>query len=884
MHALHSTRVADTICSPTDSTYLDHAGTTLPCKSLLASFSADILSNLYGNPHSTGSPSSQLASQRIDHVRLRVLQLFNADPAAFDVVFVANATAGIKLVAEALSNAGDGNGNRGFWFGYHRDAHTSLVGVRELARKGSRCFWADSEVEAWINRGEDDMTDEGEDAPKLFAYPAQSNMNGRRLPLAWCGHMRRVHGQGAMTYSLLDAAALVSTSPLDLSDVANAPDFTVLSFYKIFGFPDLGALVVRKQSSHIFRKRKYFGGGTVEAVSCVSEQWHFKKEGSLHEALEDGTLPIHNIIALDSAITVHERLFGTFQHVSAHTTFLTRLLYNNLKEARHSNGRSICEVYEEDSALHSSRWYRGPITAFNFLDDQGQWISNHEVQKLAIVKNIHLRAGNLCNPGGISHALDMQPEILMDNYVAGLRCASERDVLGGRPTGVIRVSLGAMSTLKDVQNFLNFVDEFFVDRTAIPTPMPLPSSDQHKYTIDSLVVYPIKSCGGWRVPANMPWAIRSEGLAWDREWCLVHQGTRSALSQKKYPQMALFKPSFDFSTLHLKIHWIGAQDSDGVSSEISVPLALEPRFFRNSITTSDSLNCQTSVCGDNIQPLIYASCAITAFFSTHLQVPVFLARLPSLTTTSSPPLNTRFVKAKSYPHFEPQHPSSLPTLSIDVPGAFPTPPPSPPPPRRLLLANESPLLVIFLSSLDALNATICANGGEEVPADVFRANIILNDRHPSQSRPISPSPPSRLPPSVPSTVAFPEDYLSQLVISQPVSSNDYTFNSSIPAASSQFPPGNVSLSLLAPCRRCQMVCIDQDTGDRRQEPFSTLAKIRRWGGGVWFGMHAALDEVEEQGHVHVSETEEVSMEKGEGEEETSRAEATIRVGDWVEGS
>ena len=36
-------------------TYLDHAGTTLYAKSLIERFSADMISNLYGNPHSASN-------------------------------------------------------------------------------------------------------------------------------------------------------------------------------------------------------------------------------------------------------------------------------------------------------------------------------------------------------------------------------------------------------------------------------------------------------------------------------------------------------------------------------------------------------------------------------------------------------------------------------------------------------------------------------------------------------------------------------------------------------------------------------------------------------------------------------------------------------------
>ena len=48
------------------------------------------------------------------------------------------------------------------------------------------------------------------------------------------------------------------------------------------------------------------------------------------------------------------------------------------------------------------------------------------------------------------------------------------------------------------------------------------------------------------------------------------------------------------------------------------------------------------------------------------------------------------------------------------------------------------------------------------------------------------------------------------------------------------------LDVLEACQRCQMVCIDQFTGTRREEPFSTLAKTRNINGKVNFGRYAAL--------------------------------------------
>ena len=45
----------------------------------------------------------------------------------------------------------------------------------------------------------------------------------------------------------------------------------VMSCYKIFGYPTgLGALLMRKDATAILQ-RNYFGGGTVEACSAVSD-------------------------------------------------------------------------------------------------------------------------------------------------------------------------------------------------------------------------------------------------------------------------------------------------------------------------------------------------------------------------------------------------------------------------------------------------------------------------------------------------------------------------------------------------------------------------------------------------------------------------------------
>ncbi len=258
-------------------------------------------SNLFGNPHSASGPS-QLSTSRVEDTRLRVLQLLNADPDEFDVVFVANATAGIKLVVEAMRSVA----LDGFDYAYHQNSHTSLVGVRRRLEIASASTTGRLLI-GWA--GSDPLDMLRATVPLFSPTPASPTRMGHG-----CLYRGRIKFGAAMHpgYSRstpsLDAASLVATSPLDLGSSETAPDFTVLSFYKIFGFPDLGALIVRRQAWPVFSSRRYFGGGTVDMVVCLKEQWHAPKSQLLHESLEDGTLPIHSIIALDNALSVHWEL------------------------------------------------------------------------------------------------------------------------------------------------------------------------------------------------------------------------------------------------------------------------------------------------------------------------------------------------------------------------------------------------------------------------------------------------------------------------------------------------------------------------------------------------------------------------------------------------
>ncbi|KAK7536740.1 pyridoxal phosphate-dependent transferase [Phyllosticta citricarpa] len=771
-----------------DTVYLDHAGTALYPKSLIERFAADMVSNLYGNPHSA-STSSQRSTNRINDARLRLLQLFHANPDDFDVVFVANATSGIKLVLEAFRDF-----PQGFSYLYHSDCHTSLVGVRECANQ-HHCFASDSEVSEWL-RDRPKRRSQIAQIHELFAYPAQSNMNGRRLPLEWCSRARSTRRiSHEATYTLLDAAAYVSTTPLDFSDAEAAPDFTVLSLYKIFGFPDLGALIVRKAAGHVFENRRYFGGGTVDMVLSLKEQWHARKADALHDQLEDGTLPLHNIMAFHAALDTYHEIFGGLDRVSSHAMFLAKFLHDELSSLRHANQTRVCQMYSSPESYENPH-VQGPIVALNIRNSQEAWVSNFEIERLASIKNIQFRTGGLCNPGGIASHLGLSPWEMRDNFSAGQRCGGEDDIFGGKPTGMIRLSLGASSTKLDVDRFVNFVKEFFVDETLLCVGPSDPShehaSEHGAFAVESLTIYPIKSCAGWKVPRGQEWEIRKEGLVWDREWCLVHQGTGVALSQKRYPKMALILPIIDVERGCLRVRYCGEMPRSFKPPEISVPLSADPSYFVSEFPKSNS----TKVCGDTISVQRYSSEQISDFFSSALGVECQLARFPVASRTGA---SVRHSKAHLQGH-------SQNGVS-----------------RPILLSNESPILVISRSSLNRLNEQIKSSGGKAAEAEVFRANVVIAES--LQSVPGREKP-------------YAEDEWQFVKI------------------------GEQLFELLGRCRRCQMVCIDQQTAVKDEEPFVTLAKTRRFNGKVFFGQHAC--------HVRL------------GDSRSRQAQyATVKVGDAV---
>lgn len=239
-----------------------------------------------------------------------MLQHFNTNLNDYSIIFTSGATGALKLVAESFDWADNSTKNKslpnenGFndkgpracrvqndsfsdgrnagTFMYLQDNHTSVLGMRELAKKqgASVCCLSHTEAfQCFVHCACLDLDASSVcNGNSLFVYPAQCNYSGFKYPLSWVSKVqsgvlncKTEKRSKSKWFCLLDAASFVSTSVLDLSQVQ--PDFVCISFYKIFGYPTgLGALLVKNSSAHVLEKC-YFGGGTV-LISLSSQCEH----------------------------------------------------------------------------------------------------------------------------------------------------------------------------------------------------------------------------------------------------------------------------------------------------------------------------------------------------------------------------------------------------------------------------------------------------------------------------------------------------------------------------------------------------------------------------------------------------------------------------------
>jgi len=451
-------------------TYLDHTGAGLAPRSLVTGSAERITGGLFGNPHSE-SPASRASGHLLAEARRAVLRHFNADPAEYAVIFTPNATGALRLVGEAYPFT------RGSKLVMPLDNHNSVNGLREYARargaatayvpvsgpglrideKRLRAALSARDRRLGLIRGRQGGRPSGGPgrvgdgrSRGLLAYPAQSNFTGVQHPLEWIARAQE-HGYDV----LLDAAAFVPANTLDLARFH--PDFTVVSWYKVFGHPTgVGSLIARREALAKLR-RPWFSGGTIYAVSAQA-QWHVLADDEA--AFEDGTVNFLSIPDVTAGLEWIDRI--GMDRVHAHVTALTGQLLAGLRALRHSDGTPMVRVYGPDGVVGAAR---GGTVALNLLGADGRIVDERIVTRDSAARGISLRTGCFCNPGAGEAAFALplrrlraaawrQPGSLED-YLELLRLPS---------AGAVRVSLGLSSQPRDIETFLTFVTQTYRDR------------------------------------------------------------------------------------------------------------------------------------------------------------------------------------------------------------------------------------------------------------------------------------------------------------------------------------------------------------------------------------------------------------------------------------
>jgi len=534
----------DQLCHLGEVVYLDYAGAALFSRAQLAATQEMLLQSCLGNPH-----SSRSSEEMVERSRDLVLHLFKTTRKTHSVIFTSGATQSLQLLGEHYPWKSTSTGG---CFLYADESHTSVLGLRQFARAANWAFgtFALDDLPRLAKDISVAKIIEGcmaHNEANLLAIPGESNFSGLKPNLACLTQLRH----GGRWRILLDAAKLAcSPGVLDLSECC--ADFTVISFYKIFGHPTgLGALLVRHDAAPLLLPRmdgnlgsgptvspSYFAGGTVSSISALSS--FVVAKPSLSEWLERGTSHFQGILSLPAQVKEVNRL-GSEDARHHHALAVCHEAYIRTSHVCHSNGRKVSHIFG-DHGLPNWEKVQGPTLTLLLYYADGSPVPYGLVANHATERQILLRTGCHCNAGACQRYLDLTDEDIRGFFANGKVCGDDRGVIDGRPTGVIRLSFGLYSTMSDVDRWIDLL-LYFVDRhpeeiterkslvKSVPKSMPMRGS------ISALKVYPVKGCGPLHVK-RWPMDSSSDGaLFLDRRWCLTLKSKQRPVSAKQAPRL-----------------------------------------------------------------------------------------------------------------------------------------------------------------------------------------------------------------------------------------------------------------------------------------------------------------------------------------------------------
>jgi len=421
--------------------YLDFTGSGLYAERQITAHAERLKRSVFGNPHSENGPS-MMSTAIINDAKARLLGFLDASREEYVVIFTANTSAAIRLVAESHPfSATEG-------LALSADNHNSMNGIREFARaKGAPIRYLPLDDELRLASPVSVLR--GFAAGGLFAFPAQSNFSGVKHPLSLVCDAQR------LGYTvLLDAAAFLPTNRLSLA--RHPADFVALSLYKIAGYPTgVGALVARRDSLARL-KRPWFAGGTVEYAS-VQHQTHMLIDRN-GEGFEDGTPAFIDIAAVADSLAFMDEI--GMDRINAHVAKHRSRFAAELNCMKNAHGRPLATVYGPRTS-HGS----GATVAFNLVARDGRPVPFAQVVERARNEGVSLRGGCFCNPGASEAAFrfpfDKTARCFARARSQGFSIDSFAECLGDdTPVGAVRASMGIATNDCDIDRALAVLRTF----------------------------------------------------------------------------------------------------------------------------------------------------------------------------------------------------------------------------------------------------------------------------------------------------------------------------------------------------------------------------------------------------------------------------------------
>ena len=353
----------------------------------------------------------------------------------YTVIFVASATQALKLIGENYKWTDKSQ------YIYTRSNHNSVLGIRKYALAHNATFSVvNSTTEFTANNN------------VLYAVPLEENFAGSKISQS---EMNRLTHTDGITV-IADTSAYLPTNRLNLTETPFHA--LVLSFYKIMGFPNYGAVVLRNDFIREKLKKKSYMNNDVRVSFINSDIFELKETDQLYTEFEDDE-PSYEMCSAALIGLKHLMALG-LDNIQNYVFDMTRKLYEALVNMKHSNDSPAIEIYGNHKL--NDKELQGGIVSFNVKKANGQYIGYSQVVKDATKHNIHLRGGCHCNPGSCFSSMNIPEDVAMNYFNNKTTCGDNNDIIDGIPLGAVRASLGWATTDDDISTFVKFLVDNYV--------------------------------------------------------------------------------------------------------------------------------------------------------------------------------------------------------------------------------------------------------------------------------------------------------------------------------------------------------------------------------------------------------------------------------------